>query len=58
MAGGKQRRSRKRPPAPSLATAAASGAHAIAESVATLLMIEQGLRQQVQWITHTIKHQR
>ena len=47
MAGGKQqRRSRKRPPvAPSLATAAASGAHAIAESVATLLMIEQGLLQ-------------
>ena len=46
MAGGKQRRSRKRSPAaPSLATAAASGAHAIAESVATLLMIEQGLRQ-------------
>ncbi|WP_370192572.1 MULTISPECIES: AAA family ATPase [Aurantimonas] len=47
MAGGKQqRRSRKRPSvAPSLAPAAASGAHAIAESVATLLMIEQGLRQ-------------
>ncbi|MCD1642595.1 AAA family ATPase [Aurantimonas coralicida] len=47
MAGGKQqRRSRKQvSTTSSLATAAASGAHAIAESVATLLMIEQGLRQ-------------
>ena len=47
MAGGKQqRRSRNRlSTAPSLATAAASGAHAIAESVATLLMVERGLRQ-------------